>query len=1048
MFKSRYLTIFLLLLLSLFGLISNTFAQNLERVAQWDSYSLPAGNFVRFIDKEKGYWFWRPAEWKENKNTNGDQFLSATERGPNLFMFTDDIPEGYGLVNYTSSFLQQIRKNAIKQESLTVRPVSMSGIEARELHFEIEIEKNVVHETIWFAVVGPRAYGFIFIYAPSDEEKFEPYMKRMMETVNIGVAGHWNKEFESLRTSINNPPLPNSELTTAIIAKEIRDSKISKSQWTSQLTELIEKSPSSALDLLTDSDPQVRGVAITYLSKSHIDKIDELLLWATTDPDSYCSAIAANTIAKRGEIGLNELKKHLPTLLDNPGVILRLSAAFNDQKSRQVIYDEAVKTGKLADWVKESLEKLTTSTNSSPLDNKNLNLKSLAAIVDAPTTGATLFPKNSTHYLLAPNFQESLDKFNAALDGIQLETVRDQMTLALIIKTLKGQLATRLKAGNNNDVSSVLGINLKAPLSLAAWPKDNKPENISSNSAVVVRISDKDRFERSLALYQNQFGSFDSFVPVSATIARIAGTIPALIPIALVTMAANYKGGLEETREIKPTSKEIYFQHQAIDNLPLTAIERVAFFESKQTQYSTIFILYLGDTAIVASSKEAIIDILQAATEQTTISSNEAFSKTTAQSGEILFFSHLGQLVKIYNSTLQTTQNPFVEGLNSLIGDEIGSLQLNKSSCETLFHLNLSNQSFASVINSFKPSDLKAPENLLPNSTIFYAGMSFEAQKLWDLLKVSFEATDKHGKTHMTASDIEFEKKLIPNLQGEIAFAVLSVKPIVVKPENKSNDSTKLPAMVLALKLKDSSLASLFRENKVFKNSKRLSDTTLNAPIATFDKEQFVFTVTDQYLIVADSIETLKLLEKNEKFASTRDYMRSAKAISNNISLFATYNLDSAFDEAINLSADNPNAKQILSVMSAMLHSFHSQHASVAINGTTLEGSLAVAFDREGRYSVGELAEQSKEFGVANAIISAKGVDIVQSERVESLKLRVKTKPEIIARVQDDIKKFPWQQIEANNSDSNSDGALILHTTARQIPNNQSITLPVTRVFR
>lgn len=196
--------------------------------------------------------------------------------------------------------------------------------------------------------------------------------------------------------------------------------------------------------------------------------------------------------------------------------------------------------------------------------------------------------------------------------------------------------------------------------------------------------------------------------------------------------------------------------------------------------------------------------------------------------------------------------------------------------------------------------------------------------------------------------------------------------------------------------------------------------------------------MTDGYIVLADSIETLKLLEGAEKFASTRDYIRSIDAISDNLALFATYNLDSAFNEAASLSNNNAMAKNILNAMGAMLRAFHSQRASISINNNSLEGRLAVSFDREGRYSISELTKQVNDFDVANAIVSAKGINTVQSSRIESLKLRIKTKPEVISGLQNEIKKFPWQQIETTNENN-----LILQSNARQIPNKQSVVLPV-----
>jgi hypothetical protein len=375
MFNSRYFATLTLLIVSLFSLAVDVFAQSKEREIEWNSYNLPTGNFVRFVNLEEGYSFWYPAEWQQKKNANGDTAFSIVPEGPNFVIAIDNIADGYGIANYTSSLLQGFRKYSINQETFSLRTVSIGGIEAREAHFEIEINDRVANETVWVTVVGPKAYNFIFAFDPADKEKFEPYIKRIVETINIGAGGHWDREFETLRANFAGQTVLGSELVAINVAKKIRDFNIPKSEWTKELTELIVKSPGIAIDLLTNSDPQVRAETILQIGKIKDPKFDEILLWAITDKDSYCSTIAAQAIATRGLDALNLLKKKLPDLIDEPGVILRISAAFNDQNVRQVIYDEAIRTGKLADWAKEPLSELTKLDNLINKDSLNSNYR-------------------------------------------------------------------------------------------------------------------------------------------------------------------------------------------------------------------------------------------------------------------------------------------------------------------------------------------------------------------------------------------------------------------------------------------------------------------------------------------------------------------------------------------------------------------------------------------------------------------------------------------------------------------------------------------------
>ena len=133
-------------------------------------------------------------------------------------------------------------------------------------------------------------------------------------------------------------------------------------------------------------------------------------------------------------------------------------------------------------------------------------------------------------------------------------------------------------------------------------------------------------------------------------------------------------------------------------------------------------------------------------------------------------------------------------------------------------------------------------------------------------------------------------------------------------------------------------------------------------------------------------------------------------------------------------------------MVSALVHAFHSQRAFIAASPAAdgkvaLEGRLAVSFDREGRYAVGNISPRDDEFDVANALIVPKGLNIAHATRLESMKLRVTARqPGIIARVRDDLSKFPWQRIEG----SEAENSLPFTITARRIPDQLTVKLPVT----
>jgi len=270
-------------------------------------------------------------------------------------------------------------------------------------------------------------------------------------------------------------------------------------------------------------------------------------------------------------------------------------------------------------------------------------------------------------------------------------------------------------------------------------------------------------------------------------------------------------------------------------------------------------------------------------------------------------------------------------------------------------------------------------------------------------------------------------------MQGEIAAALLSFRPIF--------DGAEWPAMAMALKLKNGDLAAALRAGKLFANFRRAPNATAGGnPVVTLGEDgaaPFV-AVMDDYFLLVDRVETLRLFEAKEKFSASRDFARSTKDTPDGLAMFATYDLESAFDEASKALADS-SSQRMLPFISAVLHAFHSQRAYLAVDKNGLIGRLAVAFDREGRYSVGDLANAIGDFDVANAMITPKGLTVIGAPRVESMTLRVSARtPGIAPRVRDDLAKFDFQRVESSDSST-----VVVTTSARRIPEKLTTTLPV-----
>jgi hypothetical protein len=279
------------------------------RVAQWNGYKLPDGEFARFVDRQKGFSFWHPTDWKHRALPNGVNLFQADQNTASLLTMTEDIPEGYGVANYASSYLRGVRDQSVVEDSVTVRRVMMNGLEWREVYYDADKQGTQFHQTAWMTAVGPRVYLFVVTTRPGEVEQGEPILKRVLATTRFAAAaGHWifpkheDEEFESLRTRFaeNTKIAAGREVAAAAIAGDLRAAKLPFDVAVNRLTELFGQSPDAAFDLAADADPQVRAAAINALGQSRQDALgDHALVWALSDQDVFASTAAARALVAR-----------------------------------------------------------------------------------------------------------------------------------------------------------------------------------------------------------------------------------------------------------------------------------------------------------------------------------------------------------------------------------------------------------------------------------------------------------------------------------------------------------------------------------------------------------------------------------------------------------------------------------------------------------------------------------------------------------------------------------------------------------------------------
>jgi transglutaminase-like putative cysteine protease/tetratricopeptide (TPR) repeat protein len=763
-------------------------------------------------------------------------------------------------------------------------------------------------------------------------------------------------------------------------------------------------------------------------------------------PETFALVTAAELKNKPEDVRLALMRGELETAERKIKFRDRWNQAKTEAERRQIKTEINREHPDLTDWSEIALAApAPAGANVDPRYGAGSD-QVLGKLKDAPATGETIFPKETFSYVMAPNFAATMDRIDSALSGVQMATVRDQMTFTLIMKALKASLAARLGADVTGDASKATGVDLKSPIALASWQapegKGGGQETAATRSAITVRVTDRARFERLLATYQEEFGDFDQFFTVTAALSRFAGIIPAVVPLIFASTASDEARGKIGSRARSPWESKIpslnpfsHTRQESVGGFPITTLVRPVISQLGRAKWETIRIAYLGETAIVSSSREAIADLLSSGASGQTIAQSDAFAKARAEKGEIIFFSRLSAALKPLLDLAESKEgNDQTAAFVKAFGIESGALQLTPNSWETVFKIGLADNEFIKSIKPFKVDDLMAPRELIPRSTILYAGAVVEPAKLYGALKSLETGKDREKATARDKEiDADIEKLIVPNMQGEIAAVLLSLRPVF--------DGAEWPAMAMALKLKNGDLAAALRAGKLFANFPRAANAAaFGSPVVALGEDggaPFV-AVTGDYFLLADAAETLRLFEAKDKFSSSRDFARSTKDTPGGLAMFATYDLESAFEEASKALADGPS-QSMLPFISAVLHAFHSQRAYLAVEKDGLVGRLAVAFDREGRYSVGDLANAVGDFDLANAMITPRGLTVTGGPRVESMTLRVSARtPGIAPRVRDDLAKFDFQRVESSDPST-----VVVTTSARRIPEKLTIQLPL-----
>ncbi|HYV25501.1 MAG TPA: hypothetical protein VE969_09720, partial [Pyrinomonadaceae bacterium] len=284
--------------------LSPVLAQEIQpdRAAQWKGYTLPTAEFRRVVDETHGVILRVPSDWKQEPATRSRaQESSYRFIGPYstvLQVSIEKIPDGLPLQSYAAQIAQQLRNLPGTADSLSVRQTEMSGLEAREISFDLPDESGMqTRRLIWCAVDGPVAIGVVFIEPPDHISETEPYLRAVIESITI-----YDKDqlpaFEAARSAAIKEGKPaRIDEVQALVAKVNGLDASVRATAIDQLANLFARTPDVGIDLILDRRPIVRAAAVAAITHSKNRTLDPFLLRALHDQESVVAAQAAGSIA-------------------------------------------------------------------------------------------------------------------------------------------------------------------------------------------------------------------------------------------------------------------------------------------------------------------------------------------------------------------------------------------------------------------------------------------------------------------------------------------------------------------------------------------------------------------------------------------------------------------------------------------------------------------------------------------------------------------------------------------------------------------------------
>lgn len=770
--------------------------------------------------------------------------------------------------------------------------------------------------------------------------------------------------------------------------------------------------------IASNYDPLIAVGLQVALSRAEALPMTQLLL-LTSDPDKQVSSLAAQSLALAATaadiprlealISKDGSKKDLDDQIKLSIKKINFRQQFDSAKTadeRREITRKALSDAALADFAWSFYCEATTEGCASTAADleRDVAIKPFAE---------NLFPKRVKHYTAIPNPRQAVQKFYETLNGLQMDSPRDQSNLVMMMINLRRLFGGELAAPYNAEtLIDYTGIDPDSPIVSGAWTAaDARDSNTAAQrTAIVLRVKDRARFERIVSKVEYFAGSFTNLTDIAAVSTRGIAALPAILPLSAQLILSPAPSTKRSTGTLL---RNDVLADQEWNGLRVRTFQRTSISSSWDIEISTTYVAYLGDVAIVAPDLATIRELLANAkgASEKQLADNAEFRESINSQGDVVYFSDLKAIFAADGDADKTKVN------------ERGALKFTASSWENSHQFVFAESEWSKPLLPFQPKELTAPRELLPSATIAYFLTKVDLSALWaSSSKDLFSTFELAAVPNLWALD--FEKEVLPELGPECGIVVI---------EAPTFDQFTNGTFTAFCKLKSTKLAEALTTGKLFRNVGPTPD------LAEFKlgSDKFFVGARKGFLIISNHARGVTALGDNTSLAATRDYSRSVEKVPAGVVAFGGYNLEAA-NAVVNTSLLIGRQKYIADFLFSVTSAFHSQNFYATASAGSISAHSSVSMDREGRYPVADFSDLRRGTNITYAVVEPGGVPITDQQRISSLTLKVRAKAAgPIDNIKDDVKTA--DQIVEQKSPTE----LVVTVAARRAGAENALQLPV-----